>query len=58
MNLAPDYQGKVYGSKPVLLVYTFFYGPVASNRGNRYVTLLALILWRHGLPHAEVNSTE
>ena len=42
MNLAPDYQGKVYVSKPVLLVYTYFYGPVASNRGNRYVTLLAL----------------
>ena len=34
------------------------FGPVASNHGNLYVTLLALVLGRHGVPHTEVNGTE
>ena len=34
------------------------YGSVAINHGNRYVTVLALLLGRYGIPHAEVNGTE
>ena len=30
-------------------------GPVASNHGNLYNELLALVLGRYGVPHAEVN---
>ena len=30
-------------------------GPVASNHGNLYNELLALMLGRYGVPHAEVN---
>ena len=31
---------------------------MASNRGNLYVTLLALVLGRYRVPHDEVNVTE
>ena len=31
------------------------FGPVASNHVNLYAKLLALVLGRYGVPHAEVN---
>ena len=33
-------------------------GPVASNHSNLYVTILALVLGRYRVTHAEVNGTE
>ena len=33
-------------------------GPLDSNHGNLYNKLLALVLGRYGVPHAEVNGTE
>ena len=35
-----------------------FTGPVASNHGNLYITLLALVLRALRITHAEVNDTE
>ena len=32
--------------------------PMASNHGNLYLTLLALVLGRYGVPHAKANGTE
>ena len=33
-------------------------GTVDSNHGNLYVTLLALVLGRYGVPHAEAKGKE
>ena len=35
-----------------------FLGPVASNHGNLYVKLFALMLGRYGVPHVKVNGTD
>ena len=41
-----------------LSINTSFPGSVASNHGNRYITILALVLRALRSTHAEVNGTE